>query len=364
VNPCWRVVHTGLRPAAQNIALDRALLEARQADEIPSTLRFLRYPTTALLGCGQSAEQQFDLQYCHSRGIAVQRCITSGGGMTGESQLGWQLYLHCRDPDTHDRRSVVRRVAHAAATAISALGVDARCRAHGDIEIDGRRLACTTVATDGGAVLIQGMIRGEFDAEEASRIMRTPAGANVRCAPDLLRQRETGLAEFLRRPVDSGLLRRNLVEAFESEFGVEFREGELTYSEHGRYQAALRAVATPDWIHMLREPASAMPVLEGGVGRAGGLLRARVLYDMTCRVLCQVWFEGDFLPTTARTLLGLEAALSATPVSRLDARIGAWFGEGPASVKDLKPEDLSSAVRQALGQRLYARDARGAASAE
>ncbi len=39
----WRVIDTGLRAVAQNIALDRALLEARRAEEIPSTLRFCRF---------------------------------------------------------------------------------------------------------------------------------------------------------------------------------------------------------------------------------------------------------------------------------------------------------------------------------
>ena len=44
----WRVIDTGLRAAAQNIALDRALLEARNAEEIASTLRFYRVAPAVL----------------------------------------------------------------------------------------------------------------------------------------------------------------------------------------------------------------------------------------------------------------------------------------------------------------------------
>ena len=51
----WRVMDSGLRSAAQNIALDRALLEAREADEIASTLRFARFTPSVLLAFGQSA---------------------------------------------------------------------------------------------------------------------------------------------------------------------------------------------------------------------------------------------------------------------------------------------------------------------
>jgi len=41
--PAWRWIDTGVRRPAENLALNRALLEARQAREIPSTLRFLRF---------------------------------------------------------------------------------------------------------------------------------------------------------------------------------------------------------------------------------------------------------------------------------------------------------------------------------
>mgnify|MGYP001613109265 CR=1 FL=1 len=46
----WRVINTGIRLPAENFALNRALLEARRTDEIPGTLRFLRFPPCALLG--------------------------------------------------------------------------------------------------------------------------------------------------------------------------------------------------------------------------------------------------------------------------------------------------------------------------
>ena len=123
----WRVIDTGLRPAAQNIALNRALLEARQAEEIPSTLRFLRFAPCALLSYQQSAEQEFNLDYCKASNVAIQRRITGGGAIYfDETQIGWELYLHKRDVGTTDMQAISRRICHAAATAISALGVDAR----------------------------------------------------------------------------------------------------------------------------------------------------------------------------------------------------------------------------------------------
>ena len=114
----WRTIDTGLRPAAQNIALSRALLEARHAEEISSTLRFLRFAPCALLACRQSPAQQFDLALCESANIAVQRRIAGGDAIyCDENQLGWELYLHRRDVGNAGMAGIAKRICHAAATA-------------------------------------------------------------------------------------------------------------------------------------------------------------------------------------------------------------------------------------------------------
>lgn len=88
----WRLLDTGLGSAARNIALNRALLEARQADEIPSTLRFLRFTRSALLGCDQSALQAVNVDYCQLHDIALQRRLTGGPAFyVDEKHLGWEL---------------------------------------------------------------------------------------------------------------------------------------------------------------------------------------------------------------------------------------------------------------------------------
>src|SRR5690348_9740727 len=120
----WRLIDTGLRPVAQNIALDRALLESRRADESPSTLRFLRFPRCAL------------------EGIAIQRRLTGGDSLFLDAdQLAWELILHRRDVGSADLASIARRLCHAAAAAVSALGLDARFRPRGDIEVGGRKVS-------------------------------------------------------------------------------------------------------------------------------------------------------------------------------------------------------------------------------
>jgi len=351
----WRVIDTGLRPAAQNIALNRALLEARQAEEIPSTLRFLRFTPSALLGYHQSAEQELNLDYCHEQGITVQRRITGGGAIYfDETQIGWELYLHKRDLGTADMQVISQRICHAAATAISALGVDARFRPRNDIEVDGRKISGTGGAFDGDALMFQGTLLIEFDVEKMLRVLRISAEKLSDKAIASARDRVANLKDLLGRRPDAGQIRSNMVEVFESTFGVEFSDGDLTLSEHQRYQEALKEIDHPDWVGLVNRPAADMPILEAAQKFAGGLLRAAVTFDVTTRTLRQVWFTGDIFINPRRTIADLEAALRDLPLDRLEQKVAAFFAGRSVDMLTLAPVDFADVIRLALKQPLLA----------
>lgn len=353
----WRILDTGLRSAAQNIALNRALLEARQAEEIPSTLRFLRFTPSALLGYHQSAEQELNLEYCRANGVAVQRRITGGGAIYfDETQIGWELYLHRREVGTGDMQAISKRICHAAATAISALGVDARYRPRNDIEVDGRKISGTGGAFDGDALLFQGTLLIDFDVARMLRVLRIPAEKLSDKAIASARERVANLKELLGRAPDTALVRRYLAEAFESEFNVEFSEGDLTLSENVRYGAALAEIDTSDWINLVTRPVADMPILEAAQKFAGGLVRAAVTFDVMTQTIRQVWFTGDVFINPRRTLTDLEAALRDLPIDSLERRVEGFFGSRSADMLSLTPADFVSVVQAAIGQRLLARN--------
>ncbi|MBI3936063.1 MAG: lipoate--protein ligase family protein [Betaproteobacteria bacterium] len=353
----WRVIDTGLRPAAQNIALNRALLEAREAEEIPSTLRFLRFAPCALLGYHQSAEQELNLEYCDANRIAVQRRITGGGAIYfDEGQIGWELYLHRRDVGTADMQAISRRICHAAATAISALGIDARYRPRNDIEVDGRKISGTGGAFDGAALMFQGTLLVEFDVEKMLRVLRIPAEKLTDKAIASARERVTSLKELLGRRPDTGLVRRNITEAFESEFDCEFLEGELTLSEHARYQVALREIDTPGWVHLVRRPASDMPLLEAQQKFTGGMLRVALAFELPAQRVRQIWFTGDFFVNPRRTITDLEAVLRDTPLDQLERRVRTFFVGRRVDMLSLTAEDFITVIRLALKQPLMAQN--------
>ena len=54
----FRIIDTGVREGRANIAFDPALIELRQQDRVPDTIRFMRFPPTALIGRHQDLSRE------------------------------------------------------------------------------------------------------------------------------------------------------------------------------------------------------------------------------------------------------------------------------------------------------------------
>ena len=74
-----RLLDTGMMTATQNIALDDILLQLRNDDKIPDTLRLLQFkPHAVLVGFHQSIEQEVRVDFCQQKDIDINRRITGG----------------------------------------------------------------------------------------------------------------------------------------------------------------------------------------------------------------------------------------------------------------------------------------------
>lgn len=346
----WRIVDTGLRSAAQNIALNRALLEARQAEEIPSTLRFLRFTPSALLGYHQSAEQELNLDYCRAHGVEVQRRITGGGAIYfDETQIGWELYFDRATLGTADMLEVSRRVCEIAACGISRLGVDARFRPRNDIEVDGKKVSGTGGAFDGDAVLYQGTLLVDFDVERMLRVLRIPAEKLSDKAIASARERVANLKDLLGSVPDMAEVRRVMTMAFAEGLNVHFDEAqELSAVEREKFVRALAEIDTDAWVYQHDRAAAEAPLLTGLHKSAGGLIRASVLADTHKGRIKQVWFTGDFFVNPKRMVADLEGALRDTPLADYRENIGQFFDRYPVEMLLLGRSDFIAALEAAF----------------
>ena len=135
----FRIIDTGVREGRANIAFDAALIEARQDGLVPDTIRFLRFPPTALIGRHQDLSREVDLDFCNDHGVGLVRRITGGGAIyLDESQLGWELVFERSALGVATLPEVTEKICDAIASGLSRLGVDARFRPRNDNEVDGR----------------------------------------------------------------------------------------------------------------------------------------------------------------------------------------------------------------------------------
>lgn len=346
----WRVIDTELRGAAENIAINRAMLEARQEGLIPNTLRFLRFKPSALLGFHQSVDQELRADYCMEHGIAIQRRITGGGAIYfDETQIGWELYLDREAAGSADMLAISQRICEMAAAGIRRLGVDARFRPRNDIEVDGRKVSGTGGAFDGNAILYQGTLLIDFDIERMLRVLRIPAEKLSNKAIASARERVANLKDLLGAAPPLDTVKHALTQAFAEGFDTEFVEAfSLTAAERERYQHALTEIDNEDWIYRHNRAPAEAPLLQGLHKAPGGLIRAVVLVDTKRQHLKQVWFTGDFFVNPRRMVADLEAALRDTPLAEYPVRVRSFFDNYGVEMLLLKGDDFIASLEAAL----------------
>ena len=345
----WRLLDTGLRSATENIALNRALLEERQMPEGRSSLRFLQFTPSALLGFHQSAEQELNLEYCRAQGITVQRRLTGGGAIYFDTdQLGWELYLHKREAGGGDMRAIAQRICLAAARGLSTLGLTAQFRPRNDIEVEGKKISGTGGCFDGEALLYQGSLLLRLDVDKMLRVLRIPAEKLADKAIASVRERLTSLYDLLGFVPELSAIKSALRLSFAETFDVEFEPATLSRVEETRYATAVHEIDSAAWILQNTRPATAHPVLMAMQKFPAGLVRATIAYDARGTRIKQVWFTGDFFVTPRRAVLDLEAYLRDTPSAELGIKIQQFFAQYPHDLMGLKPENFVAVVHAAL----------------
>ncbi|MDX5333602.1 MAG: lipoate--protein ligase family protein [Gammaproteobacteria bacterium] len=346
----WRLIDTGVRRAAENFALNRALLEGHQEGVSPHTLRFLSFKPSALLGFHQDVEQELNVDYCREQGIDIQRRVTGGGALYfDETQIGWELYLDKQTLGTADMSAIARRVCEAAARGISSLGVAAKYRPRNDIEVDGRKISGTGGAFDGDSILYQGTLLIDFDVEKMLRVLRIPAEKLSGKAIASARERVVNLKELLGELPSVEAVEAAMAQAFAEEFGVSFeRAEEISAREQEIFAEALEEIDSEEWIYQHNRPVDTAPMVEGIYKSAGGLMRANVMLDPEKGRLKQLWLTGDFFIKPRRLVVDLEAALRNTKIDELDANLDAFFADYGAEMLQLTRDDFAAVIRLAI----------------
>jgi lipoate---protein ligase len=349
----WRLLDTGARSAAENMALDEVLLERKAEKRLPDTLRFLQFSSPCVLvGHHQSVQEEVRLDYCRSRGIEINRRLTGGGALYwGKRELGWEIYISKSDPRVPGRiEDLYRKMGEAGAEGLRRLGLRASFRPRNDIEIQGRKISGTGGTELSGAILFQGTVLVDFDIDEMLRALRIPTEKLQDKEIESVKERVTCLKWEMGRTPSLRTIKSSLVKGFEQALGVTFRSEDLTSEEESLLLEKLSKFHSADYIFKARQPLPRRKTLSSILKAPGGLIRVSIAMDTRARIINQILITGDFFAYPKRTVFDLESRLknSNADTSKIEETIRSFWSDREPKIPGVTEDHFIQAVTEAV----------------
>jgi lipoate-protein ligase A len=349
----WRLLDTGARSAAENMALDETLLELKAGEKIPPTLRFLQFSNpTVLVGHHQSVEEEVRLDYCQTRGIEINRRLTGGGALYwGIKELGWEIYISKEDPRIPSRiEDLYRRMGEAASLGLRHLGIRAYFRPRNDIEIQGRKISGTGGTELSRAILFQGTLLVDFDVDEMLRVLRIPTEKLQDKEIESVKERVTCLKWELGRTPPMQTIKWALAKGFQEAFGVRFEDHPLTEEEENKLKSKLSYFSSQDYIFKIRNSLPRRKTLSAILKAPGGLIRISIALDSKTQIINQVLITGDFFAYPKRAIFDLESLLKNAKASssNIEEMIRSFFSDKKPRIPGVTQDHFIRAFDEAI----------------
>ena len=350
----FRVIDTGLRGGRENIAFDAALVEAHKAGDIPDTIRFLRFPKSALVGMHQVLSHEVRLDHCLTNGIEIARRITGGGAIYfDEGQLGWELVFHRATLGISDLGALAGRICEAAALGLNKLGLDAHYRPRNDIEIEGRKISGTGGFFDGDTLFYQGTLLIDFDPKDMITALNVPEEKLAKRELDDARARVVTMKEILGRAIpDRATIQEGLIAGFAEALEIDPAWGEITQAEESVARRQFdEEIGTDAFVYSIDAPAAGDGVSEASRTGPGGTIKTFVRLEGPNRDrIREALITGDFFVTPPRTVFDLEAALRGIAVDRAGQVIEEFFEDAEIGLLSVGPGDFRAVIEDALAK--------------
>jgi lipoate-protein ligase A len=315
----WRLLDTPAMTAAENMALDDALVELRGKEESPNTIHFLQfYPRCVLVGFHQSIDEEIREEYCRTHGIEINRRITGGGAIFfDESQLGWEVicdkaFFNVTIPD----HRLFKILCDPVIAALDLLGVASSFRPRNDIEVNGRKISGTGGTESEGAFLFQGTMLVDFDVETMLRSLKIPVEKLKAKEIDSIKERVTCLRWELGYTPPIEAIKQAVRTGFEKKLGIRLEPGGLTGAEQRLFEEKLTYYRSRRWIDHVKPKFRRQEVIQSAYKADGGMVRFTLVLNPAGTRLKNVFITGDFLSFPTRALFDMESRLRGLPLDR------------------------------------------------
>lgn len=348
-----RVIDTGIRDGRKQIAFDQAMIDLHRAGEIPDTVRFLQFETSALVGRHQAVRRELKLDHCHSNSIRVVRRITGGGAIyLDPGQLGWELLISRKRFPMPTFEAYSRAICEAVASGLSkSFGIDARFRPRNDIEVGGRKICGTGGFFDGDTLFFQGTLLVDADPSRIAACLNVPESKLKKRGIDRVGHRVTNLKTLLGGQTPGiASIKAAIQSGIADGFGLELFDDVPSQSEEGLADELFaEEIGTDEFVYSIDDPSGA-GIYEAELTAPGGTVTAyvRLEGDHAARRVRELLLAGDFFVTPTRTILDLEASLRGVYVGILGTAVDRFFTKSKPEMSTISPSDFRSVIQAAV----------------
>lgn len=296
----FRLIDTGHRSAAWNIAMDQVLLEL--AHKSLPTIRFLSFsPHCTLVGNFQSVEQEVRIDYCKENNIDINRRITGGGAIYfDESQIGWEIIGQMKYFNMNLSK-MNELFGNICAYALKKIGIDATFKLRNDVEVNGKKISGMGGVLYKGNFLFQGTLLVQDKIEEMLYALKVPIEKLKPKEIDSVRERVTCIENEIGM-VQKEELKRIFKEAFKEKMNVEFLDGELTDEEIKRHSEYIDYFSSEKWINKIRLPKESQGMLKSSCKSSFGTVKVNAIINTKQNMIRSILVTGDFFEDRRKIL--------------------------------------------------------------
>lgn len=230
----WRLLETGFLSAAENMAIDRAILVAHSQQKVPPTVRFYGWnPPAISIGYFQSLTEEVDLKACTQHQVDYVRRITGGGAVFHDDEITYSFVIREDYPEiSKNILESYERICHAIIQGLSHLGVRSSYAPINDILVNNKKISGNAQTRKYQTVLQHGTIIKNVDVEKMFQLLKVP---NEKIKGKLIKnvkERVTSLSHEMDQEFSFEKVCNALRIGFEETFNVRVRRGNLTEEEH------------------------------------------------------------------------------------------------------------------------------------
>jgi lipoate---protein ligase len=241
-----RLLLTGVRPAAENMAIDEAMMETVRSTGKPSLRFYSWFPSAISVGYFQGLQEEVDVLACKDAGVDIVRRVTGGGAVFHHKEITYSLIL----PDTMVPKGINESYAllcGAMVEAFRSLGLEAQFMPINDIIVQGKKISGNAQTRKRGVVLQHGTILLDVDVDMMFTLLKVPQEKMKGKLIGEIKQRVTSLKTLGLEDVSK--VQNALQDAFQKQLGIEFLPSQLTDTEKQSTKELIAAkYSTQEWI--------------------------------------------------------------------------------------------------------------------